>query len=421
MKRKLVTIASLLMSVGLLAGCASRNNVQKVEAIDDWKIDVRSDDVKHEIAYGQSGKIFLELESDVWKSSGSQIALCFIYGKNKVWGDLISLSTSSKYVEYSFYDLTSTPTTCIAFCFTSDVYYDIDLHILLHDDYYTDSWIWSDYDGSSPDSCIIAKTQNISFSSIITLGGYSSGTWATSSSTNLFQQYDLKIDPTDKWDYPVESYFGWIMVDRNDNIALFIDVELDASTYCFVNWSYNDYKAHPSIANNFSLSTSEFESIHNQYAGSYTFYFNYTSHKIYITNPAIEAADEYGEYFLGQTDGYCSSTIASGVQTALKTGYDNLANVATGAQEAFAGAEIIRGKGQTYSCPASEAISRYVNMMEDKDYTDFLGLGWESIHSSPLNTLTNRSSGAVAVIIIAATVSITALGIVLLLKKKKHN
>ena len=181
---------------------------------------------------------------------------------------------------------------------------------------------------------------------------------------------------------------------------------------------YGSYSTHSSLTSNFRSGSGG--NVKCLVAGTYAIYFDSITNSIYITTQAISAADEFAESFLTQTSAYCTSSVSSSVQTALKGEYDALASI-SGAQAIFYGAEVKRGKGLEYDTSCSEAISRYVNMQEEKGYTDFLGLGAHNPKGAivnPIINLSNNGSGTTLIIITVCTVALASVGGYFLFKKK---
>ena len=112
MKRKsLVITASLAMlfGLGIAGGLSARKAAKEVKA--DIDVD-----------FGNSGKVFLRLDTNDWKYTGSKIALYMFNDteSKNAWGGFVTPSATSKFVEYS-YSLDFTPEACIAFRFDPGV------------------------------------------------------------------------------------------------------------------------------------------------------------------------------------------------------------------------------------------------------------------------------------------------------------
>ena len=146
--------------------------------------------------------------------------------------------------------------------------------------------------------------------------------------------------------------------------------------------------------------------------GTYAFYFNADSHSLYITEPSIAAANDFGQAFLEETADYCTVAVDDSVLTSLKDKYDDLASV-SGAQAAFYGSEVKPGKGLSYTTDASEALTRYVDMQINHGYGDFLGLGEDNPNkaNTVLRLTESKESGSVATTFTVVAISIAVLGI----------
>ena len=166
---------------------------------------------------------------------------------------------------------------------------------------------------------------------------------------------------------------------------------------------------------------------------SIEFYFNKGSSNVGVGTGSISVdntdafapaqALAYARYFLEQTDGYCEATISSSVKTNL---INEFGWMIAESKAVFKDADIVRGKGASYEDDISEALSRYINMLEDKGYTDseFLNLGDEIINKassiSPLINVFNNNTNTVAIIVIISMVSVTAIGGYFFIKKRKE-
>ena len=135
----------------------------------------------------------------------------------------------------------------------------------------------------------------------------------------------------------------------------------------------------------------------------------------------VEAAN-FADYFLEQTDGYCSESLSSSVKSDLLAKYNALTDVSEkGAKQLFTSAAIVRGKGQSYSNSISEALSRYVNMIEEGRETNFLGLSDSVLNKSSMIISEQYSTNNVAIIItVISVLSLTALGGFFFIKKRKE-
>ena len=135
----------------------------------------------------------------------------------------------------------------------------------------------------------------------------------------------------------------------------------------------------------------------------------------------LAAANAFAATFLSETSAYCTGSISSAKQTELKTEFDKLG----GAKDAFFNAGVKRGKGVSYDNAAQEALSRYVNMQEEKGYTDFLSLGTDNpVSSSIINeplVIENNQANTALIIVIVSTISLVALGGFFFIKRKKEN
>ena len=137
---------------------------------------------------------------------------------------------------------------------------------------------------------------------------------------------------------------------------------------------------------------------------------------------ASRQALAWARYFLEQTDGYCEASISSSVKTNIINEYNWMI---AESKAAFKDADIVRGKGVSYDNDLSEALSRYVNMIEEKGYSDadFLNLGNDVINKS--STLINglreiQQNSTSALILVVSMMGLAAVGGYFFLRKRKE-
>lgn len=137
-----------------------------------------------------------------------------------------------------------------------------------------------------------------------------------------------------------------------------------------------------------------------------------------------EAVETFSQTFLDLTDGYCEESVEDYLAT-LKNDYDSLEPI-EGAQALFYNAQVKRGKGVDYESTASEAISRYVNMQEDKDYKDFLGLGTHNPYQgakfiASANKLGTNTNSILVVVLVSSISLISLASFFIIRRRKEHN
>ncbi len=155
--------------------------------------------------------------------------------------------------------------------------------------------------------------------------------------------------------------------------------------------------------------------------GLYSVYYDRNGGSLFITDPAAAAADEFAQDFLEKTNGYCTGSISEEIQTELKGEYDALAEI-PGAQADFYTAEVKRGKNLSYASYSSNALSRYVNMQEEKGYGDFLGLSTHNPAASAYVPVfeNNSNNNLSSVIIIASSIALIAAGSFFVIRRRKE-
>lgn len=134
----------------------------------------------------------------------------------------------------------------------------------------------------------------------------------------------------------------------------------------------------------------------------------------------FEQALSYSNYFLELTANYCTVALTTEIKTTLSTEYNGMV---AQAKVVFTSATVVRGKGATYENAISEALSRYVNMVEEKETGDFLSLGSEVLQKGTVNpvNLVSKNSSAVIVIVAISAISAAAIGGYFLFRKKKED
>jgi len=349
-------VASLSLAMfaafGVAAGLSMKKEAKAVKADESY-----------------SGSIIVQKNDNDAKWDGCNlVGYLFDNNSNSTWGTVVS-NTSNKYQEYSW-SLSFNPTTIIMVRVPTN---------------WSSSWDNPWWDGNGG---IYARTGNVTISTtdVIWMAGNAKegSNWGT-------YELDAAVvgGDSDSWtgEPTVNVALSGVKVSGGNKLEAFGSVSLGADKYFKVvkegsEWC-GAYTAHSSIASNFSNSEVA-GNIHNIEAGTYEFYFDYDAKTTYITDPARAAADEFAQSFLDKTVGYCSGSeaISEGVQAELKGEYDALHDI-EGAQALFYGAEVKRGKGVDYESFASQALSRYVNMQEEKGYGDFLGLGAHNPEINP--------------------------------------
>ena len=136
-----------------------------------------------------------------------------------------------------------------------------------------------------------------------------------------------------------------------------------------------------------------------------------------------EQALVYSAFFLEQTNGYCddNTPVSSEVLTLLTTEY---ANMVDEAKALFVDAPVNKGMDKEYVNDMSEALTRYISMIEQKNYDNFLGLSDSVIHKALIalgeNSLTANQSSTSLILIVSLS-SVAAVGATMLLRKRKED
>ena len=386
-----ITLATIL-GAGVFAGVSfNKSNVIK-EA--DADIDVN---------FGNSGKIFLRLDTNDWKSSSSKIGL-YLFNNSvsrNAWGGLVTPSGTSKFVEYS-YDLDFTPAGCIAF--------RVDPSVSSLGD-----WCWENDRGNTS---IWSTTNDISFNNVVWLGNYYEySKWTESGSYGI--SVTVKGGTTDDWSVAsLDQQLTDVKVNGSDNLEVYGKVTFSGSTYFKVvkgsDWC-GGYSAHSSIASN--LETSPSGNIHVKSAATYEIYFDYEGQTSYITDPVIAAADEWAQYFLNNVNcDATSATLPSG-WSACATEYGKLGD---------------DSKDLVYGATAKEdgsyieqAVARYdVAVARHSSLSKFIVNRSGTPRSSAViktPAIIGGNGNLIASIVVISITSLTAIGGYFFFRKRKEN
>ena len=376
-----------------------------------------------DVNIGNSGKIFLQLNTNEWKSSGSKIGLYMFNndeGKN-AWGNLVTPSGTSRFVEYS-YNLDFTPKGCIAFRLDPGVQS-------------IGTWCWENNRGNT---AIWSTTNDIDFNNVVWLGNYYSGSkWTESGSYNI--DAVVKGGSSDSWQTAtVNTRLTDVKVNSSDNLEVYGDVTLPANTYFKIvkggsTWC-GSYSAHSSISSN--LSNSGSGNIHNVAAATYEFYFDYDGETTYITDPIKAAADEWSQTFM---TGGCT-TATTGTKAKWGTHASSFAALVTKYGSSFTAlftSEPHVDHKDTASGYIGEAMQRYDYVLElygvndantdELGYQDFIGrVAANKVTPNLYSGLTlnlfgnNDDNGLVVLIVVISIVSVSALAGLLFARKRKH-
>ena len=133
-------------------------------------------------------------------------------------------------------------------------------------------------------------------------------------------------------------------------------------------------------------------------------------------------AKSFSYYFLAATAGYCNN---SSIDVSTIAGnWTAICALGTTVDYNFYSAPIVRGKDVTYDSIVSNALSRYANMQEEKEYTDFLSLG-DHNPKSKLNNIVvaaslDNNSNVLLIITIITLLTVISFASFIILKKKKE-
>ncbi|MBR4378237.1 MAG: hypothetical protein IKP50_05115 [Bacilli bacterium] len=396
-KLRLITMLSafILVAAGAL-GLANLKEGKKAQV---------AEASEHAIALGNSGKIFLQLNTSDWRSTSSKICLYMFNNSvsKSAWGSFVTPSSGSRFVEYS-YSLDFTPNQCIA--------WRVDPGVGTMGD-----WCWENDRGNS---AIWSTTNDTTFNHVVYLGNYyQNSKWTESGAYDL--NAVVKGGSSDNWSVAtVNTQLTHAKVNGSDNLEVFGEVSLPANTYFKVlkgdsTWC-GSYSAYSSISSNFSGGGES--NIHNTAAGTYEFYFDYDGQSTYITDPVIAAADEWSQDFLSTVG--CDSTGKNA-----PTGW--AANAST--YSALSGSV----KNYIYAASAKEdgtyteqAVARYdAALRSHPSLTKFIvnsssQARGANVNVNPLASNSNNSNIVIAIVIVSL-VSVTAIGGYFFIKRRQEN
>lgn len=388
-------LLKLISAVALLGGGAFALASKKAESV---KADTT-------VGVGESGKILLQLNTSEWQSSGSQIGLYMFNNSvsKSAWGDLVTPSGSSRYVEYS-YNLDFTPAQCIAFRFDPGVEVMGD-------------WCWENDRGNS---AIWSTTGNTDFKDVVWLGNYyPDSKWTESGAYNL--DAVVKGGASDSWtEATVDTRLTNVKVNADDKIEVYGSVTLPADTYFKVvkegEWLGN-WDAEPAIKSNFSGDGSS--NIHNTAAGTYSFYFAYDAKTLWIADPIQAEADDWAHDFLSVN---CVATKAQ--WSTMGARYNAMSSEAK--------AKFVAEAHVTHDAVVTgfiaQAVQRYDYVIQrygTGTYADFMGridagkISAGSLAYLDVNYNNNNPTNLIVIVSIVSLISASTLVGLIVIKKRK--
>ena len=361
-----------------------------------------------------TNKVILQLNTADWKSSSSKIALYFFDNSqpaNNAWGGFVTPDGTSTYVDYP-YSLNFTPTGCIAFRFSPSVET-------------CGQWCFDD-NRSNP--AIWSTTNDITFKDVIYLDRYTGGIWTESGSYTL-DTY-IRGGASDDWSVAtVDTQLTSVKVNQSGHLEVYGSATLPAGTYFkayaeadsgneTTHGYYGSYSAYTSIASN--LTGGGDSNIHNTAQATYEFYFDFNDKTLYITDPIVSAADEWGQYFTAHAG--CDK-----VGNATPTGWSTVATEYAkldGAVKNYIYA-LDHKKGGTYIEDAlfdyDWAISRNGDLEKFvKDADNHVRTSHIAITNTPAILGNVNNSAVIATVVIVSLVAVTTIGGIIILKRKER-
>ena len=362
----------------------------------------KADPVKAGDSY--TGSIIIQKNDNDMRYTGSKLVAYFFDDNSHTgWGTAVN-NTDTRYQEYSW-SLDFNPTTIIV------------LRV--------DGANWS---SSNPWSNVWCRTGNQTLSGfdVLYMNGNATegGNWGTYSVDAV-----VKGGASDDWTVQtINTTLNHVKISGKDSLEVYGDVSLPANSYFKVVKTNSEwcgaYTADASIASN--LSNSESGNIHNVAAADYEFYFDYDYKTTYITDPVLAAADEWAQTFLGAN---CTATKSgwtsaasdyAGLDTAVKNKIKTQAHIDH------------KASAEGY---VAQAVQRYDYVLElygvydasenPDGYTDFLQRANSYVTPGRLQSsgvfanLNQDSSAIVPIIVVVSLVSVSTLGSLLIIKRKR--
>ena len=398
---KVTNIIASIALVGLLGAgvfASVSSNIQ--QAPEEVAADI-------DVNYGTSGKVFLQLNTSTWRSTDAKIGLYMFKngdGGGSAWGDLVTPSSSSRFVEYSYNNLSFTPEGCIAFRVTSATES-------------IGSWCFENNRGNA---AILSTTDDITFNNVVWLGEhYENSKWTQSGSYNL--DAVVKGGASDNWSVAtIDQRLTDVKVNDSDNLEVYGKITLAANTYFKVvkggsTWC-GGYTPNALVADNLENSASG--NIHNTAKATYEIFFDYDGESSYITDPVLADADKWSQSFLSTVgcdpDGIdlptgwstCASSYASLDGDVKDYIYAASANVGgTSTEQAVARYDLARKNHPSLS-----------NFIVDSHNTP------RTAHLAPVSGIVETNNTTAIIIIVAVSlVSISAIGGYFFLRKRKED
>ena len=383
-KNLFVSIAlGLVASAGLALSLSAGSEAEAVKATDLYE-----------------GSVFIQKNDNDMKYTGSKLVAYFFDNEepqNKAWGEAVS-NTGNTYQEYSW-SLSFEPTTFIV------------LRV--------DGENWS---SANPWSNVWCRTGDVSLAGTDVL-------WmeGNSSESSGWGTYSMETSVMSDSDVELQKLAYKKIKDDKEGLEAFGEVSLAAEQKFYIKKTidgdakYTSYTCLDLIASNLSI---EDGYIKVDEAATYEFYFDFNGKSLYITDPAVAAADEWAQDFL---NGGCEAT---------KSGWNDSAEdfdgLSEGAQNIIKGQEHVE-HSVVLTDFVERAVQRYDYVLErygvydaidnPEGYTDFLGrvdsgkvIPGPSARITFNNIIANNST--MIIVIIAASVAVAAIGAIVLIKKK---
>lgn len=366
----------------------------------------RTEEVKADSTYS----VYLEFSADHWNAN-SKVCCWFStsddsaskFGHLELRGEG---GSTARYMKYSE-ELGFVPEKMVVFKVTPEAVVSGD-------------WLWNDSDPG-----LWAKTSDISVNDAVWVGNYYPDSKYVENGSYPIQTRILG------WDYETATESVVNSQLSNEHIKLSGDLEIygvvDLPKCQFKSWTqagnsyYGAFAAHASVADRFIGDGDN--NIKCEVAGSYEFYFNFTTKTLWIQMSAEEEAKSYADGFLSNiTCNGSSVTAAEGAWGEQKTAYEAMSESARGYLTAATADE--DGSEVEQAVARYDFILKKYNTKTVETYEDFMGrvaAGKVVLNDSFNYGVNAAETNYIYLIIIATSLVITTVGCLLILKKKKTN
>ncbi len=357
-----------------------------------------------------SYSIYLEFNNDNWRNGSNKVGI-YVWdssSEHNKFGDLVVPSTH--YIEYSI-SCDFVPANLIMIVVTPEAES-------------LGEWVWNDSDPG-----LYGRTDNIAWNKVAWVGNYYTSSkwcesgnydWATSILGGAYEEWTSTT---------VNIPLSNAHLNSSGELEVYGDVTLEKcqfKAHTDAGDSYwGRYKTQDSISSNFSggytgdegPSDKPGDNIICETAGKYQMYFHYYDKRLWIQMDANEEAKAYAQNFLDTvTCNGSAVTAPDGTWADMKTAFNNMSEAARGV--------LTNADASKTGTVVEQAVARYDHIVVrygTTAYEDFMGRieAGKIVAVSYNATELEVSGSAPIIIIVSAAISLTAIGLVLVLRKKR--